>query len=257
MSFDLPKNAVNIRGLLAYKGTSFLGWQKTNMGPSIQEELEKALFTILRYSTRVKAASRTDAGVHARGQVINFFLHKKEELPVLKRRLNALLPKDIAILQLDEAVITFCPTTQAKSKEYHYDVVFGSIQSPFYRAFSWHVPYILDPIKMQEAADQLLGIHDFSSFCNERSLQEIDPICHLLRLTVEEVQQGYLRIRAFGDRFLYKMVRNLAGTLVYVGCQKLKVDNIKTILHSKQRSFAGITAPAQGLFLHRVYYDFT
>lgn len=245
----------NIRGLLAYEGTSFLGWQKTQAGQSIQGELEKALSIALRRTTTVEAASRTDAGVHARGQVVNFFIDKDDDLQKLRQSLNALLPREIVAVRLEESSPDFHPTLDAIKKEYHYEIVFGSVQSPFLRMHSWHVPNTLDIEKMRAAASQLIGEHDFSAFCNDRSLLEIDPICHLLDLIIEEISPGHLRIRTIGNRFLYKMVRNLVGTLVYVGCGKLEALNMKELLQSKQRSLAGITAPAQGLFLHQVFYD--
>jgi len=108
---------------------------------------------------------------------------------------------------------------------------------------------------MQQAAKNFLGIHDFSSFCNEIKELHKDPVCHIHNLLIEETCPGQIKIRVIGNRFLYKMVRNLVGTLVYVGCGKLKVFDIPNILEAKDRTLAGMTAPAKGLFLHKAYYD--
>ena len=247
----------NFRGLLAYEGTGYLGWQKTSMGPTIQGELEKALSLLLHKAITVEAASRTDAGVHARGQVINFFLDKELETRRFLRSMNGLLPRNIALIQLEEASDTFHPTLDAKYKEYHYQISLGPVQTPFDRLFSWHVPQPLDIDAMEESLQFLLGEHDFSAFCNERQLLDIDPVCHLRELFVEKLSESQLRIRTIGNRFLYRMVRNLVGTLVYVGCGKILPSSLPGILQGKKRAQAGVTAPAQGLFLERIVYDNT
>lgn len=245
----------NICGLIAYEGTRYLGWQKTSEGPSIQQALESALAILVKQEVVVEAASRTDAGVHARGQVVNFFVEEAVDLRKLLTGMNALLPKDIVASSLMEAAPSFHPTLDTLAKEYHYEVVFGSTQPPFLRDFSWHYPKELNLAAMQRAANDLLGIHDFSSFCNEIKELEIDPICHLQTLTIDEVAPSHIKIKAIGNRFLYRMVRNLVGTLVYVGCGKISADDVKAILKAKDRTLAGMTAPAKGLFLHRAYYD--
>ena len=243
------------RGILAYEGTRYLGWQKTLFGPTIQGELEKALSLLLRETTPVEAASRTDAGVHARGQVIHFLTEKDLEISRFMHSVNALLPNDIVLLQLEQAVDTFHSTLDAHCKEYHYLLSVGPVQIPSNRFFSWHVPKPLDIFAMQEGAQYLLGKHDFSAFCNDRKLLEVDPVCHLQGLCVEKLNDFQMRIRTVGNRFLYKMVRNLVGTLVYVGCGKMSVSSLTGILKAKMRANAGVTAPAHGLVLERIVYD--
>ncbi len=245
----------NYRGLLAYEGTRYLGWQKTREGPSIQEELEKAISHLLQKETIVEAASRTDAGVHARGQVIQFFSDQEMQPARMLRGINALLPRDIVLHELKPTRSDFHPTLEAKGKEYHYDLVLGPTQPPFARGFSWHVPYGLDIALMREGAAELIGEHDFSAFCNERALLDIDPLCSLWSIAIDALEDHQMRIRVIGNRFLYKMVRNLAGTLVYIGCGKLIVSNLREILQAKKRALAGMTAPAEGLFLHQVLYE--
>ncbi len=245
----------NIRLLLSYLGTGFAGWQKTPMGPSIEAALEEALCALLKERPALQAASRTDAGVHARGQVVNFLTEHPIPLNLLQRALNGLLPKEIAVTDLQEMPLDFHPTLQAKSKEYHYLLCTGAAQLPFYRHTSWHFPYKLDLDAMRRGATMLLGDHDYSSFCNERSLWDRSPICHLSSIAIDPLPHQRLALRIIGDHFLYKMMRNLAGTLAYVGCGKLQVADLPSVLSSKDRTRAGITAPAHGLILQQVFYE--
>lgn len=244
----------NYSGLLSYEGTRYLGWQKTRMGASIEEELEKALSTLLRHPVSLQAASRTDAGVHAKGQVINFVSDAEPDLHRLQRGVNALLPHDIRMIALEEAALDFHPTLQAKGKEYIYELCTHSAQSPFFRHFSWHFPQTLDLDAMRAAANALLGTHDFSAFCNELSLLDPDPVCTLEKIAIEPLDSGRLRIIVQGNRFLYKMMRNLAGSIAYAGCGKIDPSSMADILASRDRRLAGVTAPAHGLYLQHVFY---
>jgi tRNA pseudouridine38-40 synthase len=245
---------LNIKLIIAYCGTSFAGWQKTNTSPSIEESLEKALQQILQHEVKLQAASRTDAGVHAEGQVVNFFTPKSPCLNRLIYSLNGLLPKEISILSIEQMQDDFHPTLDSRKKEYWYHVCNGFAQMPFFRDTSWHFPYPLDIALMQKAAHHFLGTHDFSCLCNDRPLWDRDPVCHLEKIDILPLPDQRLRISITGDHFLYKMARNLAGTLVYVGCGKLSSDTIPAILASKDRTQAGVTAPSQGLTLKRVFY---
>jgi tRNA pseudouridine38-40 synthase len=231
------------KAILIYDGTAYFGWQKTASGPSIQEELEKAIARVTGETTLPEAASRTDRGVHARGQVAQFTLKKEIEPLRLQRALNAVLPTDIRVLKLE--VKDFHPTLDARVKQYHYHLCQTPFQDPIKRLYSWHVHQPLDLAKMETAACDLVGTHDFTAFANEK---EKDPICTLESIVFKD----FFIIQ--GNRFLYKMVRNIVGTLVYVGCGKLSVDCIPEILASKDRKKAGITAPAHGLYLHEVFY---
>ncbi len=232
------------KAIIAYDGTRYFGWQKTVTGPSIQEELENAIRQITGELATPEAASRTDRGVHAEGQVIQFALQKQVEHQRLLRGLNAVLPTDIRVLEL--APQEFHPTLDAVGKEYRYRICQDPVQDPTLRLYSWHIPHGLDRAKMELAAKDLIGTYDFTAFANEG---EKNPIC-----TIESIEfDGIFRIR--GDRFLYKMVRNLVGTLIYVGRTKLAADSIPAILASKDRKNAGITAPAHGLYLHQVFYQ--
>jgi len=242
----------NIKLIVAYFGSSYVGWQKTKMGASVEETLEQALCKMLQHPVKLQAASRTDAGVHARAQVVNFFTHKTPEH--LRYRLNCLLPKDIAILDAVEMPPTFHPTLDATKKHYLYQICHGTIQLPFHRQTSWHFPYPLDIEAMRRAAEHLVGTHDFSCFCNARKLWDRHPVCHLEKIEITPLPKERLHITLTGDHFLFRMARNISGTLAYVGCGKLRAGDIPQILQGKDRTQAGITAPAQGLTLMNVEY---
>lgn len=246
----------NLRLLIAYDGTAYLGWQKTKIGPSIEETIEKAFSQVLQHSVHMQAASRTDAGVHALGQVANFFTDKDVPLDKLKYSVNCILPKDIAVKALEEAADVFHPTLDCKSKEYHYRVCYGKIQMPHQRAYEWHFPRKLDIAAIKEAIPMLTGEHDFSAFCN---IRDADYYAHYRRFlqSIEVIEQPHdcLRFEIKGNNFLYKMVRNLVGTLAYVGCGKIPKEQVAGILSSQDRTRAGITAPAHGLCLHKIDYS--
>lgn len=248
----------NIKLIVAYDGTAYRGWQKTPMGPSIESVLQHTLEQILQQATPLQAASRTDAGVHAQGQVVNFFTTKTIQTDRLQISLNSLLPKDIAVLSIEKMDPHFHPTLDCMGKEYRYYICYGRAQLPHRRFYAWHYPYPLNQEEMQQAAHLLIGQHDFASFCNFRknahyahTIREIQSI-EFLNMDHEE-----LCIRLKGNHFLYKMVRNLVGTLAYVGRGKIKVDQMRSILAAEDRTTAGVTAPAHGLFLHQVFYNKT
>lgn len=244
----------NIKLIIAYLGTSFVGWQKTKMGPSVEEVLEKTLQQILQHDVKLQAASRTDAGVHAAGQVINFTTPKLLCLNTIQHRLNGMLPKEISVIRAKQMPEDFHPTLSCLKKEYWYQLCYGTAQMPFVRHTSWHFPYSLEIKQMEQAAKHLIGTHDFSSFCNDRALWDRSPICQIENIEILSQPEKRLKMRMIGDHFLYKMVRNIAGTLAYVGCGKIPVDQIPMILASKDRRLAGVTAPAHGLILKQVFY---
>jgi tRNA pseudouridine38-40 synthase len=245
---------MRIRLTLAYDGTAYLGWQKTKMGPSIEEALESTLRRLLQEDIQLEAASRTDAGVHARGQIACFHTSKTFPLGKLQHALNGLLPKDISILKIEEVTDDFHPTLHAQGKEYHYHICLGKVQLPFFRSRSWHFTPPLNLSSMQEASGALVGTHDFAAFCNNRYGLPSDTIRSVTAINFQPVNPERLIIIVKGKSFLYKMVRNIVGTLVYVGCGKLTPDSIPLILNEKKRPLAGITAPAHGLILDSVYY---
>jgi len=253
--FPTKKQMKNIKLLLSYDGTGLLGWQKTPLGPTVEQHLENALSKILQEKIKLQAASRTDAGVHAEGQVINFFTEKQKiDLEKLQKSINALLPPQIAALLIEEMPQDFHPTLNNRGKEYRYFLCNESFQKPKHRLFSWHFPYPLDLEKMEAAALYLVGTHDFSTFCNELPLSKKNPICTLNSLKIEQIEENRFCFKVEGDRFLFRMVRNLVGTLAYAGAEKLELSEISSLLETRKRKFAGVTAPAHGLHLMKVFY---
>lgn len=246
----------NIKLIIAYDGTSYLGWQKTSMGPSVEAALQKVLEQILQHPIVLQAASRTDAGVHAQGQVINFFTsHAQLDFDKLPISLNSLLPKDISVLSAVQAGASFHPTLDCVGKEYRYYICYGRTQMPHHRFYSWHYHYSLDLVAMREAAQLLLGKHDFEAFCNvKKNAAYPHHIRQLNRIDIVEIEQNRLCVVVYGPQFLYKMVRNIVGTLVYVGRGKLAKEIIPQLVEKGDRTEAGMTAPAHGLFLDHVDY---
>lgn len=235
------------KALLSYDGTNYFGWQKTKTGPSIQEAVEKALSRITQQSTSLTAASRTDRGVHAKGQVVQFSLTDQWDTKALKLALNGVLPVDIRVLEIHK--MNFHPTLDAITKEYHYRLCLDKVQDPHERFYSWHIYHSLNPKLIEIEAQELLGTHNFSAFCNRDEEGEDNPIC-----TIEKMEFDGATFKIRGNRFLHKMVRNLVGSLVYSATGRVSV-NMKELLASKDRKMGGITAPAHGLYLHEVSYD--
>jgi len=245
----------NIKLTLAYDGTNFLGWQHTAAGPSIEGTLRSVLERILQEKVVLQAASRTDAGVHAVGQVVNFFTTREEiTTDRLYKSINALLPHEIACLTVDAMPYDFHPTLHTKSKEYHYHLCCSSVQLPQNRLYSWHCPYALNLEEMRKAARLIIGTHNFRGFCNQRKELKQDFVRTIFKATIEPLENDRFRIEIAGTNFLYRMVRNIVGTLVYIGRGKMSPEDISAILAGQDRKLAGITAPPQGLALFGITY---
>lgn len=247
---------MNLKLVIAYMGTCYFGWKKTVEGPSIEEELEKVLSRILQEPIHLQVASRTDRGVHAEGQVAHIHIHRNSlDLKKLLLGVNALLPKDIIVKSIEVVVEDFHATLNVKSKIYGYEICFSNFQLPRYRFFSWHFHYLLDVEQMKKGIPILEGTHDFSSFCN-RKKNEIyeNHIRTIEKIEIHTLPTARLSIIIQGPHFLYKMVRNIVGALAYLGSGKLNERDLQTILSSKDRTSAPITAPAHGLTLLEVKY---
>jgi len=241
--------------LLAYDGGQYLGWQDNRNGSSVEATLRAVLEQILQHPVSLSAASRTDVGVHAEGQVVTFSTERTCSLTVLAHSANQLLPEDIVIREMWLTDPSFHPTTQAKGKEYHYLIDTGRTQLPLRRHFAWHVPYELQLPAMRRAAEILVGTHDFRAFCNQRKqLNYASFVRTVERIEVLEPAQEQLVVAIRGTQFLYKMVRNIVGTLVYVGRGRIEVSAVEDILRQRDRKQAGMTAPGHGLVLKRVFY---
>jgi tRNA pseudouridine38-40 synthase len=240
----------NIKIILSYDGTNYLGWQKTKTGPSIEEELEKACFILLKQKFLFQAASRTDKNVHAKKQILNFFIDKEIDLNLLKYKLNCLLPKDIRILQLKEVDKNFHPTLDCIKKHYRYYICQDPFQYPHKRFYSWHIPHPLNIDKMKKASKILIGKHNFLAFSNRK---EKNPIREIYEISIEK-KDNQIIIDIIGNSFLYKMIRNIVGCLVFIGKEKIIPCHIKKILKSQNRKKIFVTASSHGLFLYDIFY---
>lgn len=243
--------------IVAYDGGAYFGWQDNAQDRSIEEVLRGAIEQIVRHPVTLQAASRTDTGVHAEGQVVNFFTSREDlSIGALRAGIQALVPSDIAILTVWEAPTQFHPTLDNCGKEYHYHLCYDQVQMPLRRHCEWHYPYELDLIAMREAAKVLTGTHNFRAFCNSRkNLHYNDFVRTLIRIDIVKVEEKRLRFELQGTSFLYRMARNIVGTIVCVGRGSLALEALPGLLESGDRTQAGITAPAHGLVLKRVLYE--
>lgn len=238
-----------------YDGGDFSGWQVQPNGTTIQELLQKHLSILLKESVTVIGSGRTDAGVHARGQVAHFHSNADVNCNKVERAMNGLLPPTVRIWHVQQAPQGFHAQYSAQGKIYHYHLTLGPVQSPFTRKYRWHVRYELDLEAMRQAAALFVGTLDFTSFANEPGAGSVarNPVRTVRRLDLVEDEEG-VRIEIEGNGFLYKMVRNIVGTLVDVGRGKLSPADVGRILAERDRRQASLAAPAQGLVLMQVLY---
>lgn len=244
-----------IKLTVSYDGTDYCGWQIQPNGISIQEVLQSTLSSILTTPIQVFGAGRTDAGVHATGQVAHFETPNKIPLQELKKGLNSLLPDDIRIVQVEEAPPTFHSRFSAKQKTYIYRVCTQPIQCPFERRYVFHYTHEIEKDLIKQAIPFFIGTKDFSAFANEanRGSASIDAVRTLHTLNLIDTDSGFTLLFQ-GDGFLYKMVRNITGTLLDIGRGWTKLEAVEHILHSKMRSMGGPAAPPHGLELQKVEY---
>jgi tRNA pseudouridine38-40 synthase len=238
---------------LEYDGTPYVGWQVQPNGPSIQAELGKALAKLLGHTVDVASAGRTDAGVHAQGQVACFDTERTLPLKAYVMGLNGLLPEDIAVVRAEEVGADFDPRRWSHGKRYRYRVSNRPTRSPLRRHTHWEVFAPLDVEAMRRAAAHLLGRHDFSAF-RASDCQAKHAVRELRRLEVEGASGDTVSLVVEGTAFLKHMVRNLAGTLVQVGNGRRPPGWVAEVLASRDRKKAGPTAPPQGLVLEEVFY---
>jgi tRNA pseudouridine38-40 synthase len=238
---------------ISYDGTQFAGYQVQPNKRTVQGEIEKALRKLHKdVDVKVSASGRTDAGVHARGQVIHFDSPLGIPLAKWEVALNTLLPDDIAVVHTEIAADDFHARFDAKGKEYRYFVHRSGQRDPFKRHYAYQYPYSLEVEKINKAIPFLIGEHDFTSFCSAKT-DVVDKVRVIRK--IEMLEEGDMLIFRFvGNGFLYNMVRILAGTLLGVGAGDISPDSILDILEKRDRAYAGKTAPAQGLYLWEVHY---
>lgn len=242
---------MRIKAVVAYDGTGYGGFQRQKNAPSIQEELERVLERLTGVPTQVLSAGRTDAGVHAEGQVIAFDVAWRHPLGDLRRGMNALLPSQIAVSRLEVVAPTFHPRYAAVRRWYRYTLYRSTERNPLVARFSLHVARPLDVVAMNRAASMLVGRQDFAAFgsppVGENTVREV--------FRAAWTEQGlwlYFDIEA--DAFLYRMVRLLVGTLLRVGEGVLTPEDFGDILRTRDRRRAGPAVAAQGLCLKAVFY---
>ena len=245
---------MQLKLIVEYEGTAYQGWQLQPGSGTVQAVLERALTTALREPVRVRGAGRTDAGVHACGQVAAVRVTRlPADLGRLRKSVNALTPDDVAVRDIAVVDDAFDPRRHATSRLYQYRILTAPAPSPFWRRYVWHHPQPLDAGAMADAAGLLGGEHDFVAFC----AADADPVRSTVRRVLESgvrVEGPLLVYTIEANAFLKHMVRNIVGTLVEVGRGDRAVDGLATVLAGRDRTRAGATAPAQGLTLVAVRY---
>ena len=241
---------------LAYDGTEYAGWQTQPNAPTVQSTLEAAWKKVTQEDAKIIASGRTDAGVHAYGQVCSIQTETALDNVTLVRALGANTPFDIVIREIESASQGFHAIRDAIRKRYCYSIQSGNIRDPFARRYCWHLPQELNVSAMAEACQILVGEHDFASFQASGS-ERTTTVRNVLDLQVIDRGRGLadkIDIEIEANGFLYNMVRNIVGSLVEIGKGKQTVQWMTDVLAAKNRDFAGPTAPPQGLFLVQVWY---
>lgn len=244
--------ARNIKLVLEYDGTQFHGWQFQSNGISIQQILEGVLGKVTAHPVKLTAAGRTDTGVHAKGQVVNFHTPSKIPLNNLIRGINSMVAPDIVILSAEDMPDKFNARRDAILRWYRYRILNRHLPSAFESRYSYHYRLSLDIEKMCLAGNYLLGKHDFSAF-NASPEQTENPVRTIKEFSIER-KKDILIMDIKANGFFHHMVRTIVGTLIEIGRGKMKYQNMEKIIQSKDRKLAGPNVPAHGLFLMGVEY---
>lgn len=244
----------NIKLEIAYDGTAYNGWQRQgNTNKTIQGTLESSISMLLGESIELHGSGRTDAGVHAKGQVANFYSKSEFNLLVFRNTLNRVLPEDIKILNLEEASFDFHARRSAKAKMYSYSIWNSDVSIVFGRKYVYEMEQKLDFGAMKEASQHLIGEHDFRSFCSDKNMEKTS-VRTIYQIDMDQIGNK-ITISYTGSGFLYNMVRIMTGTLIEVGLLKRSPNSITQIIELKNREASGFTAPPQGLCLEHVDYE--
>ncbi len=251
-----------IKLIIQYDGTNYLGWQRQKQGQTIQAQIEEALSTIFREKITIRGAGRTDAGVHALGQVATFTKDLTFPIDNLKKALNALLPADIQIIQIEEVEESFHPQYSVKKKSYVYYICCDEYCNPFLQKYVWHYKRPIDLSLMKEAKELFLGTKDFSAFSGSTEVK--NKIRTVYNLTVEfsdslcfldmNWKGSFIKFRIEANGFLKYMARNIVGCLLDIGRNALPLGELKKAFEEGRRPNPLTTAPPQGLFLEKIIY---
>ncbi|MDD4601067.1 tRNA pseudouridine synthase A [bioreactor metagenome] len=249
----MDKQERNLKLTLAYDGTNYHGFQRQKNSIAIQQILEDKLAKLFGHQIKIAGAGRTDTGVHAYGQVISFFTTGSIPTEKIPLAIQTLLPTDIVVVSAEDVSLHFHARKSAVSKTYIYRIYQDKVPNPFWRNYSWHIRRPLDVQAMNNAAQILVGTHDFSAFKAVGGVTA-NPVRTIFEAS-SCINGSMLEFKFWGTGFLYHMVRNLVGTLVNVGLGKIDKAAFAAILNSHDRQKAGATAPPQGLYLQKVYYE--
>ncbi|MBA3958298.1 MAG: tRNA pseudouridine(38-40) synthase TruA [Parachlamydiaceae bacterium] len=253
----MTNDRFNYKLTIAYDGTQYSGWQIQPNAISIQELIQKAIQTILRQEITLIGSGRTDAGVHAMGQIAHFISDKNVDLYRFLGSLNGILPRDIRIMHIEQVPLSFHAQCSAIDKTYHYHIYLDKIHSPFKRFHSWHLHEKCNVDLLKDASQLFVGTRDFTSFANEAHVgcAARNPVRTLQKIDLFD-EDGGVCLAFTADGFLYKMVRNIVGTIVEVGIGKRPLHDIPRLFEVRDRKQAGPAAPPHGLFLMNVNYPF-
>ncbi len=239
---------------IEYDGTGIMGWQRQKHGPSIQQYMEEAITAFCGEQVTIYCAGRTDSGVHACGQVAHIDIARDSKPYTVMQAINYhLLPQRIAITKIDEVDEAFHARFSATGRHYMYRIINRPARVALEQSRAYHVPQPLDIARMQEAAALLVGTHDFSSF-RDSMCQAKSPVKTLWQLDVERIHDEEVRLYASAPSFLHHQVRNLTGSLIYVGTGKWSIDDLIAAKEACSRPAGGPTAPAHGLYFMKVDY---
>lgn len=243
----------NYKLILQYDGSRYKGWQRLGGGENtVQGRIENVLSEMAGSKIEINGGGRTDAGVHALAQVANFKLTEKMPAFEIKKYLYQYLPQDISVKDVSPVPESFHARLKVKGKTYLYKIWNEPETNPFMRKYSMHVEKALNVSKMQKAAEHFIGKHDFTAYSNAKSKSK-SMEREIYAITIEK-DNGFILIRVSGNGFLYNMVRKIVGTLIEVGLGETEARSIPGILHSKERSHAGLLADACGLYLEKIEF---
>lgn len=239
---------------ICYDGTNYHGWQIQKNSITVQEVFQNAIFKILDEDINIKGCSRTDAGVHANMYCLSMKIESKISCENLKKAINKFLPKDIAVMNVIEVPLDFHARYSCKGKEYLYKIWNEKIRNPFLVGRAFHYWYPMNIEKLNLAAENFVGTHNFTSFCTGDKREQKNMIRTVSKFIVEK-SNGLVTIKVSADGFLYNMVRIMVGTLFNVASGKIRPEEIRNIILAQNRKKAGPTAVACGLYLNKVFYD--